>query len=189
MHVIRRIEAGEKQADVGRSLELAGSTIRTIIKNADRIKMIAKSSEKMNHKKMTRSEVSLVEKMEQMLSSWVQGQNREGVSVNREVIVDKALDLFSKLKDEEGDEDSSEKFMASRGWYERFLQRRDMQISENTNGSEVQVEDELPETLEVLVDIVSIRFYIFFKYLMKIIFCADVRKLCIINNYYLNSKH
>jgi hypothetical protein len=38
LQVLRRLEAGERQVDVGASLNFDTSTIRTIIKNADKIK-------------------------------------------------------------------------------------------------------------------------------------------------------
>jgi hypothetical protein len=40
LQVLRRLEAGEREVDVGASLTLATSTIRTIIKNADKIKLL-----------------------------------------------------------------------------------------------------------------------------------------------------
>jgi hypothetical protein len=38
LDVIRRVEAGERQIDVCKALDLAGSTVQCILKNEDKIK-------------------------------------------------------------------------------------------------------------------------------------------------------
>ena len=68
MQVIRLVEASECQVDVGRSLGLNTSTIRTIVKNADKIRTSAQSTTSLTATKTTRSRSILPEKMEGRLS-------------------------------------------------------------------------------------------------------------------------
>jgi hypothetical protein len=62
LQVLRRLEADECQVDVGASLNLVMSNIRTIIKNADNIKASATTKLKLSAIKVTRSRNHLLEK-------------------------------------------------------------------------------------------------------------------------------
>jgi siderophore synthetase component len=64
MEVLKRLEAGEHQVDVGRSLSLATSSIRTIIQNSEKIKTSSKCVTAITATKLTRSRSNLLEKME-----------------------------------------------------------------------------------------------------------------------------
>ena len=149
--IIRRIEAGERQAEVGRSLNLAGSTVRTIIKNADKIKHIA------NPLKMTRYRNSFIERVEQTVGSWVQGKIKQGESVSYKMVTDKAKTLFTALADPNNFENISvEEFLADKERWENFMKRMGIKISKDTNGT-VKALEESPETVEILVDLINVR--------------------------------
>lgn len=55
MQVLRRVEAGECQVDVGNSLNLVTSTIKAILKNKEKIKASSKTTTPLTATKLTRS--------------------------------------------------------------------------------------------------------------------------------------
>jgi hypothetical protein len=72
MQVLWRLESGERKVDIGRALGIVTSTIRTILKNAEKIKTSAKFTTALIATKLTHSRSNLLEKMECLLSIWVE---------------------------------------------------------------------------------------------------------------------
>ncbi|GFT56086.1 hypothetical protein TNCV_811411 [Trichonephila clavipes] len=71
MHVIRRLDTGERQSQIGAALNLATSTIRTILKNKEKILSSVTVTTTSSATRITRSRNNTIEEMEKRLSIWI----------------------------------------------------------------------------------------------------------------------
>jgi hypothetical protein len=99
MQVLWRLESGEHQVDISRALGLATSTTRAILKNAEKIKTSAKSTTALIASKLTHSRSNLLEKMERLLSIWVEDQTQCHMPVSQLLIMEKAKSIFNHLQE------------------------------------------------------------------------------------------
>lgn len=127
MEVLRRIEAGERQSDVSRSFGIPESSIRTIWKNADAVRMRSCFAPSLLAKQLTRFRSNLVERMEVMLSEWIDEQPDCG-NIPLSVVMGRARSIFNYLKQDAGQRAAQEQFTASRGWYHRFKRRMSLRV-------------------------------------------------------------
>ncbi|KRX25510.1 CENPB DNA-binding domain-containing protein 1, partial [Trichinella nelsoni] len=118
LQVLLCLEAGDWQVDMNASLDLATSTIRTIIKNVDVIKFSAPTTWNFSTAKVTRSRTHLFEQVESRLSVRVTDQTRRCMPLSQMLIMKKAKSIFCHIQ--EKIRDDSEKFIDSRGWFGRF---------------------------------------------------------------------
>ncbi|XP_051885228.1 tigger transposable element-derived protein 1-like [Pristis pectinata] len=154
LQVLRRLEAGERQVDVGRDFNLATSTIRTILKNAEKIKASRKTTTSFSATKLTRSRSSLLEKMEKELCMWVEDQMHCRIPLSQFMIMEKARSIFNHLKEQEGKGSTLETFTASRGWFLRFKRRSNLQnihISGEASRADDQATQEYTDTLSAIM--------------------------------------
>jgi DDE superfamily endonuclease./Tc5 transposase DNA-binding domain./CENP-B N-terminal DNA-binding domain. len=120
LEVINRLEKGERIANVCRALGWAKSTVRTIRNNADRIKESAKSGTKVSAKRICYSRSSTMERMEKMLSIWIEDQNQRHLPISMLVVQAKARSIYEDLSK---DDDNAKPFNASSGWFWNFTKR------------------------------------------------------------------
>jgi len=120
MLVIRRMEAGEKRANVCSSLGLAPATVSTIMANAEKIKQSAQKTTKLRASNVSYTRNFNIEKMEQLLTLWVDDLNQKRIRLTQRAIAAKARSLFEGIQQKEG---GNETFTASKGWFARFRQR------------------------------------------------------------------
>ncbi|KRX82704.1 CENPB DNA-binding domain-containing protein 1, partial [Trichinella sp. T6] len=118
LQVLLCLEAGDWQVDMSASLDLATSTIRTIIKNVDVIKSSAPTTWNFSTTKVTRSRTYLFEQVERRLSVKVTDQTRRCMPLRQMLIMKKAKSIFCHIQERTGDD--FEKFIDSRGWFGRF---------------------------------------------------------------------
>ncbi|GFV39250.1 hypothetical protein TNCV_289271 [Trichonephila clavipes] len=71
MQVIRRLDTGERQSQIGAAFNLATSTIRTILKNNEKILSMATAPTTSSVTRITRSRNNTIEEMEKRLSIWI----------------------------------------------------------------------------------------------------------------------
>ncbi|GFW13696.1 hypothetical protein TNCV_1211621 [Trichonephila clavipes] len=71
MQVIRRLDTGERQSQIGAALNLATSTIRTILKNKEKILSSVTVTTISSATRITRSRNNTIEEMEKRLSIWI----------------------------------------------------------------------------------------------------------------------
>uniref|UniRef100_UPI00358EA44C tigger transposable element-derived protein 1-like n=1 Tax=Myxine glutinosa TaxID=7769 RepID=UPI00358EA44C len=153
LQVIRRLEAGDCQVDVGASLNLAASTIRTIMKNADKIKASAPTTSKLPSTKVTRSRSHLLEKMENRLNIWVDDRTQRNMPMSQLIIMEKARHIFNHIQEEK--EDTSVTFTAIRGWFDRLKQRSNLHsihICGESASADHQADIEFPDKLKVIIE-------------------------------------
>ena len=119
LEVINRLEKGERIANICRALGLAKSTVRTIRNNADRIKESAKSGTRASAKRICYSRSSTMERMEKMLSMWIEDQNQRHLPISMLVVQAKARSIYEDLSKD----DNAKPFNASSGWFWNFTKR------------------------------------------------------------------
>ncbi|KRZ11445.1 CENPB DNA-binding domain-containing protein 1 [Trichinella zimbabwensis] len=138
--VLRRLKTGDSQVDVDTSLNLP--TIRTIIKNATKMKSSASKSSNFSTTKVTRPRTHLFEEMEKRLRIWVDNQMQRCMPLSQMIIIEKAKSIFKSGAE-------AENFIISRaGWINRFKKRanlRNIRISDEAASSDVKAAEEFPE--------------------------------------------
>ena len=96
MLVIRKMEGGEKRANVCSSLSLAPATVSTIMANAERIKQAAQKTTKLHASNISYTRNFYIEKMEQLLTPWVDNLNQKRIPLTQHAIAAKARSLFDE---------------------------------------------------------------------------------------------
>uniref|UniRef100_A0A8C4Q849 Uncharacterized protein n=2 Tax=Eptatretus burgeri TaxID=7764 RepID=A0A8C4Q849_EPTBU len=120
MDVLGRYERGDRTADIKCALGLSESTLRTIRNSAEKIKESARCGTSVSATKTSYARSSIMEKMERMLSTWIEHQNQENVPVGMLVIQAKARSIYEDLINDEGE---VKPFNASSGWFSNFRNR------------------------------------------------------------------
>ncbi|XP_062888939.1 tigger transposable element-derived protein 1-like [Mobula hypostoma] len=123
LDILRRFDAGEKLSAIAKTLVLAKSTVGTIKENRDKIKAIAQVAAPLSARTLYlhRSEVMLT--MERLLSVWIEEQTQCNVPLNPMIIRAKARSLYDDLLKEKGSGAGEKRFVASKGWFDRFCKR------------------------------------------------------------------
>ena len=119
MLVIRKMEAGEKRAKVCSSLGLAPTTVSTIMANAEKIKQSAQKTTKLRASNVSYTRNFNIEKMEHLLTLWIDDLNQKRIPLTQRAIAAKARSLFEEIKQKEG---GNETFTASKEWFARCQQ-------------------------------------------------------------------
>ena len=158
LKVIRKIENGERQIDVCHELNLPGSTIRTIMQNAEKIKKSVQSTTPVSATKTSRTRSKIIEIMEKLLTYWVEDQNNRDMPLSQAVIMEKARSLFEELQKQNSEEPCTssavETFAASRGWFEKFKVRANIhsiKICGEAASADVGAVKEFTESLKSLI--------------------------------------
>ncbi|XP_066978517.1 tigger transposable element-derived protein 1-like isoform X3 [Macrobrachium rosenbergii] len=119
--IITKYENGCRVSNIARQYNMAQSTICTILKNKEAIKVadVAKGVTV-----ITKQRPNVIEKVEKLLSVWINEKQLTGGSVSEAIICEKARQLHSDLLAKTpGSSADGEHFKASRGWFERFRRR------------------------------------------------------------------
>lgn len=153
MQVLRRLENGERQVDIGNALNLSTSTIRTIVKNKDKIKLSATTTTSSNAAKITRSRSNILEEMEKRLCIWIDDEIERNMPLSQKIIMQKALSIFNHIENER--EDTSENFTASRGWFDNFKKRSNLhniRITGEAASADTVAASNFPATLKAIIE-------------------------------------
>lgn len=133
LYILKRFDEGERAVQIANSVGLPPSTIRTIRNSRDKIIKSANNGTPISQTKVSRSRSSLMENMERDLIAWIQEYNKQKIPINIKIIQIKAKRIYEKLRQEQSEsgEVIMETFDASRGWFERFKKRSNLN---KTNG-------------------------------------------------------
>ncbi|XP_072280826.1 uncharacterized protein [Pyxicephalus adspersus] len=134
MKIIQEYEAGKKVKTIAQDLELAHSTISTILKDKDRVKEAVKASTGFKAI-ITRQRKGLIHETEKLLAIWFDDQMQKKMPTSLLTIQTKVLGIFETLKERHG-EASTETFRASNGWFQRFSRR--FNLHNRSIGSEAE---------------------------------------------------
>ena len=137
MQMLRRLDAGERQSDIGTALNLSTSTIRTTTSAT----------------KITRSRNNVIEEMEKRLFIWIDDEVERNMPLSEAIIMEKARTIFNHIQNEKGD--TSENFVASRGWFYRFKNRNNLhniQITGEAASGDTKAVAAFPATLRAIIE-------------------------------------
>ena len=121
--ILHRHDQGQHTIAIGKTLNLANSTVSTVLKNANAIRGAAENVSDISAKRITKTRDNVMEETERLLALWVNDINRRKGSLSVSAIQSKALELFEDCKQRLGGPDYNVKFGASHGWQERFKVR------------------------------------------------------------------
>uniref|UniRef100_UPI00358DF661 tigger transposable element-derived protein 1-like isoform X2 n=1 Tax=Myxine glutinosa TaxID=7769 RepID=UPI00358DF661 len=129
LNIIKRHERGEGTTQIGRVHGIAPSTVHSIVKSSPKIKEMAETASSSSVTGLTRVRNSAMQSMERLLSVWMEDQNRQNIPLPLPVIRQKARTLWNSLRAQEkveGKGPRAQTFTASRGWFDRFMQRTNL---------------------------------------------------------------
>lgn len=153
MQVIRRLDSGERQSQISAALNLATSTIRTILKNKEKILSSATATTSSSATRITRSRNNIIEEMEKRLSIWIDDEIERNMPLSQSIIMEKARRIFNYIQAEASD--ISETFVASRGWFNRFRHRNNLhniKITGEAASGDTKAAAEFPATLKTIIE-------------------------------------
>lgn len=122
IHILDRLKKGEKVSNVAKSLNLNEATIRTIKKNEHKIRTAVSAGSSIFANMTARPRAPIIEKMEKLLSIWIDESTKQQTPLDGNVIKQKALKIYDYLK-KNGESAVDPEFVASKGWFERFKKR------------------------------------------------------------------
>ncbi|ROT86069.1 putative tigger transposable element-derived protein 1-like isoform X9 [Penaeus vannamei] len=152
--IIKRVERGEKMADVARSYQMNRSTIGTILKNKDKIMEHVKSSVPMQSTIISKKRGKVIEELEKLLSIWMEDCHQKSKPLSLMLIQEKALSLFEDLKTKYGEEAADVTFTASHGWFNRFKARynlHNVEVAAEATSADTVAAQEFPTTLKEII--------------------------------------
>ena len=114
LEVLDRLDKGQRNNVIVAAMGLSESTVRTIKQNSTKIREAAKSGTPLQGNKSSYSRPMEMERMEKMLATWIDHQNKTRVPVSLALIKAKALSIYDSI---EGDK---KPFSASNGWFNKF---------------------------------------------------------------------
>ena len=130
MDIINRHEKGEKAAAIGRAVGLGRTTVASIIHDKERIMANVKGATPLNSTVITKQRSGVLVEMERLLMMWIEDNNQRCMPLSERLICEKARSLYEDLKkdsDDGGDNEGvNESFLASKGWFNRFKVRANL---------------------------------------------------------------
>ena len=123
--IVHRVEAGELMAGVARFYSVNESTVCTMMKKKEEIKQafIEASPRALSNIYLIPQD-PYIPKMEKALFVWMEDCRQRNICCNMPIVMEMARSIYSELLDKDGVEDRSKfKFVASRGWLEKFKRR------------------------------------------------------------------
>ena len=97
-----------------------------ILKNKDKIMEHVQSAVPMMSTILSKKCGKVMEKMEKLLSVWMQNQHQHRVLLSLMLIQEKAKSLYKNLKKKHGEESEGTSFKASHRWFHRFKARANL---------------------------------------------------------------
>lgn len=122
--ILDRLQDGERPAHIARELSLPESTIRTIRRNEEKIRMCSLNGTCLSVRSQCRIRDSRMEIMERSLMAWMQEMETKPSDVE---IRKKAFEMFNYLKDVTN-QSGTVQFIASKGWLMRFKKRYSLDV-------------------------------------------------------------
>lgn len=120
MEILDRYEKGQKTSVISQALGVTGSTLRTVRQNAGKIKASVQAGTSKSAQRSSYSRPVVVEKIEKMLTTWIEHENKQNTPINMAIIQEKAKSLMHDI----GTEEEAKNFQASRGWFDNFKKRQ-----------------------------------------------------------------
>ena len=122
IQIIEQSEEGVRTSDITKKFNLPWSTVDSIVKNKERYKAAAKIVS--GDVKLLKSREDIFVQMEKHLVAWIREKEKCGEWLTSAFIRENAKNLFGILKQK--DPRCKLEFTASRGWFNRFVNRHFM---------------------------------------------------------------
>ena len=128
LKIIRRHNEGQRTNAIGKAMNLANSTVSTVLNHADKIRSAAEKVPDISAKRITRTRDDVMEETERLLGLWIRDITLRKGSLSVSAIPTKALSLFANCKERLGGPDYKVSITASHGWYKRLKNRADLKL-------------------------------------------------------------
>jgi hypothetical protein len=154
LEIIKRFDNGETKTKIGEDLGFPESTIRTILKKSSEYQEKGKIASTSSSVQCTRNRTRIMIEMEDLLIIWLEDCNQKRIPIDGNNIKIKALSLFSSLKKEKYQEDSST-FLASKGWLENFKSRsgvKNIKLTGEAASADKDAAAKYPDELRKIID-------------------------------------
>ncbi|XP_064109049.1 tigger transposable element-derived protein 1-like [Macrobrachium nipponense] len=176
VELLDMLKAGNSFAAVGRHFAVNESTVRSIQKEEVEIRKAVGISFLGSAKKMSTVRDQDVVRMESALALWIHDCRKKNVPLGRVFICEKAWQLYAKFSngsnvaqeadflgfDEASDEEEPkagpssalQEFQASKGWFQRFMQRfqlKHVSLHGEAASADVDAAQNYPETFKKLI--------------------------------------
>ncbi|KAM4694159.1 tigger transposable element-derived protein 1-like isoform 1-T2 [Discoglossus pictus] len=157
VEIIKRSEKGQTPSIIGKALGFSRSTIGTILKDKVRIMEHVKGSAPMNSSIITKQRSGLIIETERLLLIWLEDQYKCNIPIGLALVQEKARSIFNTLKAARVESEGScdEEFVASKGWFNRFKNRANMQnikMKGEAASANVPAATEFPEILKKMIE-------------------------------------
>ncbi|XP_045107142.1 tigger transposable element-derived protein 1-like [Portunus trituberculatus] len=120
MEILSRYDQGQKTSIISHALGLGESTLGHVRDNAAKIQATVEAGSSRTLQRVAYSRSSAMERMEKMLATWIQHQNKTSIPVSSAIIQEKAKSLINDI---EGNDRANTSFQASSGWFAKFKLR------------------------------------------------------------------
>ncbi|XP_019374382.1 PREDICTED: CENPB DNA-binding domain-containing protein 1-like [Gavialis gangeticus] len=117
LEVVKRYKRGEKTKEIRCATGLSESTLHTIRDNVEKIKKSHKSATRLSTASVSLTRSAVMEKMEHMLTTWIEHQNQEHVPLSTQVVQTKPRSIYEVLNH---DDPEAKPFNASARWFDRY---------------------------------------------------------------------
>ncbi|XP_046382271.1 tigger transposable element-derived protein 1-like [Ischnura elegans] len=151
--IVKKYESGLTISNISRLLNMAVSTINTIVKDKERIKEHVKGSACMRSTIITKQRNCLLAEMEKLLTVWMEEQHGRGTPLSFLTIQNKAKSLYELLKKQKGEKGGN--FVASNGWFYRFKNRwnlHNVKLCGEAASGDREAAENFPKVLEKIIE-------------------------------------
>lgn len=153
MKIVKKYEGGQSLSSIARELDLATSTVKSILNDSARIKEHVKGSAPLKSTVITKQRSGAIYEMEKLLTIWMDDQIQKRMPLSLMIIQAKAKSIFEDVKGKYSDPNA--KFAASHGWFNRFKQRanfHNVKVSGEAASADTKAAEKYPEVLRKLIE-------------------------------------
>jgi transposase-like protein len=150
LNMIKRYEHNEHAVDIVNAMGISESTLRTIRKQADKVKESCKSATRMTASKITQIKASIMEKL-RTFSQWIEHQFQCAIPVSTMIIQAKAKTLFDNLNAIEPDP-KVPSCAGSGGWFEGHHGFHNLKLTGKCAEADLVAAEKFPVLLQVTIE-------------------------------------
>lgn len=152
---IQLVEGGVKKRDVCAKYGVKPSSLRTIVKNKDKIRTQVQNSSDLANRKTAYSRAPALVLLEKALLIWIEDNTRKKLPMSGELIKEKALRLYNAQKMENPSLTTSPDFCASNGWFDRFRNRhslKNIKMKGESASADKEAAERYPPELKQIIE-------------------------------------
>lgn len=154
LDILKRLDRGEKNVEICRTLGLSKSTIATIKENRVNIESSLQKVTPLSAKNISKARNSVVEDLERLLNVWIDHQTQRNIPISTNIIQEKARSLHANLLSK-GTYGACGIFTASKGWFERFKKRYSLHNIKTTGeaaSADIDAARKYPEEFNKIIE-------------------------------------